>query len=146
MSEKPKVGLPEELTGPETQRGSYPPPPYAAALLPDDPPAIGPYWLDGRLSARASGIAYLAHDSDGAQVMLVMLSAGATDDAGARDRLAGEVAMMHSDTVLAIGGTGQGGGRFADRYVNSDDYPVAPDETPLAPWVALAWDGTPEAV
>ncbi|MDR1354854.1 MAG: hypothetical protein LBJ43_01040 [Propionibacteriaceae bacterium] len=136
----------EELTSPGEQDHGYPPPPYAAALLPDDPPAIGPYWLDGRLIAHASGVSYLAHDSAGTSAMVVLLSAGASDDAGARDRLASEVAMMHSDTVLATGGTGQDGGRFADRYVSSDDYPITTDETPLAPWVALAWDGTPDAI
>jgi hypothetical protein len=78
--------------------------------------------------------------------MVIMLSAGAAEDAGARERLAHEAGMMHPDTMLASGGAGLSGGRFADRYVNPDDYPISPDETPLAPWVALAWDGTAEAV
>ncbi len=54
---------------------------------------------------------------------------------------------MHIDTVLARGGRGQDDGRrLAGKYVAPADTPPPPDATPDAPWVALAYDGTPAAV
>lgn len=123
----------------------YPPPPYAAALLADDPPMIGGLWLDARLGARASGVTYLAHGADGRPVMLVVLSEGASSDPAARDRLAGEVNKMHEATVTARGGQGQDAGRLADRY-RPEDAPVGTAAPALAPWVALAYDGSRAAV
>jgi len=129
---------------------TYPPPPYGAALLPDDPPMIGGFWLDGRLSARPSGITFLAHDSltaaDDAPVMLIVLSEGAALDAAARDRLAGEVNKMHADTVIARGGTGQDDGRLASKYRAEAEEPIPADDIPVAPWVALAYNGTIDAI
>ncbi|MCL1841893.1 MAG: hypothetical protein FWF75_09165, partial [Propionibacteriaceae bacterium] len=125
---------------------AYPSGPYAAALLGDDPPKIGSFWLDGRLAARASGIAYLAHGADQTPVMLVMLAEGAADDAAARDRLAGEVNKMAADTVIARGGANQNEGRLADKFSSEDADPIAPTDAPMAPWVALAYDGTMDAV
>jgi len=138
----------------------FPPPPYGAALLPDDPPRIGDFWLDGRLAARASGIAFLAHEAapqpkpgapsrktaEPSPVMLIVLSEGATDDAAARDRLAGEVNKMHADTVIARGGTDQDDGRLADKFRADADEPVPTSDVPTAPWVALAYDGTIDAI
>ena len=39
-------------------------PPYVpvSPLLPDDPPRVGGYWLDARLSATPAGVAFTAHD------------------------------------------------------------------------------------
>ena len=126
---------------------TYPEGPYAAALLGDDPPKIGDYWLDGRLAARASGIAYLAHEgADPTPVMLVMLSEGAADDPAARDRLAGEVNKMNADTVLARGGADQDDGRLAGKFRREDDDPIGPDDAPLSPWVALAYDRSLDAI
>jgi len=126
----------------------FPPPPYGAALLPDDPPRIGDFWLDGRLAARASGIAFLAHEAaaESSPVMLIVLSQGATDDAAARDRLAGEVNKMHADTVIARGGTNQDDGRLADKFRAETDEPIPTSDVPTAPWVALAYDGTVDAI
>lgn len=124
----------------------YPAPPYAAALLDDDPPQVGQFWLDARLGARPSGVTFLAHGPDEKSVMLIVLSEGAAADAAARDRLAGEVNKMHIDTVVARGGQGQDDGRLAEKYRNEDDDPVGPNEVPIAPWVALAFDGTMPAV
>jgi len=140
MSTDPPVNLPDDA--------AFPPPPYGAALLPDDPPMIGGYWLDGRLSARASGITFLAHqsDSDGTPVMLIILSEGAAGDAAARDRLAGEVNKMHAETVLARGGAGQDDGRLGYKYRIDEDEPIPTDDSPVAPWVALAYDGTVDAI
>ena len=124
----------------------FPPPPYGAPLLPDDPPIIGGFWLDGRLAARASGIAFLAHEGAQPPVMLIVLSQGAAEDAAARDRLAGEVNKMHADTVIARGGANQDDGRLADKYRADADEPIPTDDIPVAPWVALAYDGTVDAI
>ena len=121
-------------------------------LLPDDPPRIGDFWLDARLGAAESGVAYTAHD-DGRHppcrqptpAMVILLSEGAAADAAARDRLAGVVNAMHIDTVLARGGHGQDYGRLGRKFVPDDDDPVAPDDRLVAPWVALAYDGSPAA-
>lgn len=117
----------------------------ATPLVSADPPRIGGYWLDARLGATPSGVAYAAHDDDGTPAMLVVLAAGAAGDAAARDRLAGEVNRMHLDTVLARGGQGQDEGRMAGKY-RAPDSPVAPDQAEHTPWVALAYDGSPAAV
>ena len=116
-------------------------------LLPEDPPKVGGYWLDARLHASAAGTAFTAHAADspdGAPAMVLLLSEGAAADAAARDRLAGEVNDMHIDTVLARGGQGQDTGRLGRRFV-APDVPVAPDSRTDAPWVALAYDGSPAA-
>ncbi|MGA4668689.1 hypothetical protein ACPCG0_02630 [Propionibacteriaceae bacterium Y1923] len=116
---------------------------FATPLVSADPPRIDGYWLDARLAATPSGVAYAAHDDDGTSVMLVVLAAGAAGDAAARDRFAGEVNMMHLDTVLARGGQGQDSGRLAEKYV-AEQAPAA--SRPQAPWVVLAYDGSPAAV
>ncbi|MBI4898907.1 MAG: hypothetical protein HY829_00310 [Actinobacteria bacterium] len=133
------------MTTPPQPSGSDEPYVESSPLLPTDPPRIGDYWLDSRLVASPSGIAYLAHDPLGAVVMLVLLSAGAAEDAAARDRLAGQVNAMHIDTVVARGGQGQDEGRLAHKFRSEADDPVAAGQQPLAPWVALAYDGTPAA-
>ena len=130
---------------------TFPPPPYGAPLLPDDPPVIGGFWLDGRLAARASGVTFMAHESTSTDktrppVMLIVLSQGAAEDAAARDRLAGEVNKMHADTVIARGGAGQDDGRLASKYRVDSDEPIPTDDIPVAPWVALAYDGTVDAI
>ena len=77
--------------------------------------------------------------------MIILLSEGAAADAAARDRLAGVVNAMHIDTVLARGGQGQDSGRLGRKFRAEDDDPVTPDGRLLAPWVALAYDGSPAA-
>ena len=123
-------------------------------LLPDDPPRVGEFWLDARIGAAQSGVAYTAHsggnadvgsDPDGRSAMVIVLSEGAAADAAARDRLAGVVNEMHIDTVLARGGHGQDFGRMGRKYVGDDDDPTVPVEGLVAPWVALAYDGSPAA-
>ncbi|WP_040438066.1 hypothetical protein [Aestuariimicrobium kwangyangense] len=119
----------------------------ASALFPDDPPKVGDFWLDARLTAGPSGVAYVGHDdNDNTPVMVIVLSDGAAHDAAARDRLAGEVNKLHIDTVIARGGRGQDEGRLAHTFRSEDDDPVDPGHAPLAPWVALAYDGSPRAV
>lgn len=125
-----------------------PPPPGgytglpSSPLISDDPPKIGDFWLDARLTATPSGIAYLAH-GDGVNVMLILLSAGAAEDAAARDRLAGVVNELDIDTVVARGGHGQDEGRLGHKFRSEDDDPVEPDDQELAPWVAILSDGSP---
>jgi hypothetical protein len=128
-------------------------------LLPDDPPRVGDFWLDARIGAAESGVAYTAHSdptadaspsgatvhADGRTAMVIVLSEGAAADAAARDRLAGVVNDMHIDTVLARGGHGQDFGRMGRKYVADEGDPVPADTALLAPWVALAYDGTPAA-
>lgn len=120
--------------------------PLLFPLLAVDPPRVGDWWLDARLVATPSGVAYTAHSEAGGHAMLVMLSEGASADAAAVDRLAGTVDKMHIDTVLARGGRGQSEGRLGHRHVEPGDSPPVPDATPRAPWVALAWDGSTAAV
>jgi hypothetical protein len=122
-------------------------PPYVpvSPLLPDDPPRVGGYWLDARLSATPAGVAFTAHDEQNTPVMLLLLSEGAAADAAARARFAGDINGLHIDTVLARGGQGQDTGRLGRKYRPDDNDPDAPDQRPAAPWAALAYDGSPAA-
>jgi hypothetical protein len=122
-------------------------PPRLSPLLPSDPPKVGDFWLDARLVAAASGVAYIGHDSANTSVMLILLSEGAAADAGARDRFAGTVNQMHIDTVLARGGHGQSEGRLGGRGTDDQlDDPRIGADTPATPWVALAYDASPGSV
>lgn len=112
----------------------------------EDPVRIGDYWLDARLSSTRAGMVFTGHENDGDAVMVVLLAAGAAGDHAARSRFSGEVNAMHIDTVVARGGHGQGDGRLSVRYRGEDDDPVVADHKALAPWVALAFDGTKLAV
>jgi hypothetical protein len=133
------------------QGGSFVP---VSPLLPEDPPRIGDFWLDARLHATPAGVAFTAHrdqpGDEGQQptsqpATVILLSEGAAADAAARDRLAGVVNAMHIDSVLARGGHGQDFGRLARKYRSEQDDPGAPDDHIVAPWVALAYDGSPGA-
>ena len=138
------------------QAGGFTP---VSPLLPSDPPKIGDFWLNARLHATASGVAFTAHRDlvtatpgqqpgaagRGQPAMIILLSEGATADAAARDRLAGLVNAMHIDTVLARGGHGQDFGRLGRKFRSEDDDPQPPDDRIVAPWVALAYDGSPAA-
>ena len=114
-------------------------------LLPDDPPKVGDFWLDARLSATPAGIAFTAHDAANTPAMVILLSEGAAADAAARARLAGEINALHIDAVLARGGHGQDSGRLARKFRKEDDDPVAPDDRLVSPWAALVYDGSPAA-
>ncbi|RRD47844.1 hypothetical protein [Tessaracoccus sp. OH4464_COT-324] len=110
-----------------------------------DPVRLDDYWLDSRLAATPAGVAYSAHETDGHSVMLLLLSEGAAADAAARSRFAGEINSMDIDTVIARGGQGQDEGRLAVRFRPRED-PQLAGLAPLAPWAALAFDGSTEAV
>ncbi len=111
-----------------------------------DPVRIGDYWLDTRLTATRAGIVFTAHEDDGDSVMVILLAQGAAGDHAARSRFSGEINAMHIDTVVARGGQGQGDGRLGVRFRNEDDDPVVADHQELAPWAALAFDGSTQAV
>jgi hypothetical protein len=119
--------------------------PNLEPLFPDDPPQIGPYWLDARLTSAESGVAYVGHDSENVPAMVILLSTGAASDAAARDRLAGAVNELDIDTVLARGGHGQDQGRLSKRFYDESHEPTEPGSSPEAPWAALAYDGTDAA-
>jgi hypothetical protein len=124
-----------------------PQPPRLSPLLPSDPPKVGDFWLDARLVAAPSGVAFIGHDAVNTPTMLVLLSEGAAADAGARERFGGTVNQMHIDTVLARGGHGQKDGRLGMRYTDDQyDDPKIGEETPATPWVALAYDASPASV
>ncbi|MFZ0530281.1 MAG: hypothetical protein WAL91_07075 [Propionicimonas sp.] len=123
-----------------------PQPPPLSPLLPSDPPKVGDYWLDARLVAAPSGVAYIGHDRANTPTMLILLSVGAGADAGARDRFAGTVNELHIDTVLARGGRGQAEGRLGRRYRDDSDEPDVAETEPATPWVALAYDASPGSV
>jgi hypothetical protein len=114
-------------------------------LLPDDPPKVNEFWLDSRLGATPAGIAFTAHDPANTPAMVILLSEGAAADAAARSRFAGEINALHIDAVLARGGHGQDTGRLSRKYRSEEDDPVAPDDRFVAPWAALAYDGSPAA-
>ena len=115
-------------------------------LRPEDPAKVGDFWLDSRLAASPAGTVYGAHEDDGDAVMLVLLNKGASADPAARARFAGEINAMHIDTVVARGGEGQHEGRMGVRFRDEDDDPTLPLLAPLAPWAALAFDGSLRAV
>ncbi len=114
-------------------------------LLVSDPPKIGDFWLDARLTAREAGLVYIGHADDQPAVMLLVLAAGAANDPAARDRLAGEVNKLHAESVVARGGAGQDDGRLGFKYRSEADDPVAAGDASPAPWVALAYDGSADA-
>lgn len=111
----------------------------------DDPVRIGDFWLDSRMVSSPAGVAYAAHERDGDAVMLLHLSEGAAEDAAARARFAGEINAMHIDTVVARGGQGQDEGLMGVRFRDEDDDPLVSEQPPLAPWAALAFDGSQDA-
>jgi hypothetical protein len=114
-------------------------------LRSEDPPKIGEFWIDARLTAAPAGIAFTAHDAGNTPAMVILLAEGAAADPAARSRFAGEINALHIDTVLARGGQGQDTGRLARKFRKGDEDPVAPDERLVAPWAALAYDGSPAA-
>ena len=124
-----------------------PPPEYVpvSPLVPEDPPRVGSYWIDARIGATPAGVAFTAHDEQDTPAMVLLLAEGAAGDAAARARFAGEINALHIDTVLARGGQGQDTGRLGRKYRPSSEDPVAPDAREVAPWAALAYDGTPDS-
>lgn len=116
------------------------PEPTLAPLLPSDPPHIDAFWLDARLHASPAGVVFLAHDEQ-RQVRLILLSEGSAQDKAARDRFSGVVNQLHIDTVIARGGQDQDLGRLGRRFREPRDSPLPADSSPLAPWVALSWNG-----
>lgn len=120
--------------------------PILSPLLPSDPPKVGDFWLDARLAATSSGVAFVGHDDANTSVMVLLLSEGAAADAGARDRFAGTINQLHIDTVVARGGHGQDEGRLGHRFRDEPDDPQLGELTPATPWAALAYDASPAAV
>lgn len=115
-------------------------------LLPEDPVRVGDFWIDSRLAESPAGVVYSAHADGSDPVMLIHLHDGAASDPAARARFSGEINAMHIDTVVARGGQGQDEGRMAVRFRDEDDDPIVASHRPLAPWVALAFSGSPAAV
>ncbi len=164
--------LPPPLPGSLPPSSSALPEPATYPLEPIDPPKIGDFWPTARLTATEAGVAYLAHETGGSDVMVVLLSQGASQDPAARDRLAGQVDHMDIDTVIARGGLDQAGGRLKEKFRDEADAPrveeastvrpahaeAAHDQTGAqngaadgaaiasSPWVALAFDHTDRAV
>src|SRR3712207_3943549 len=135
---------PPDGPGPSDAEGEGLPYVPLSPLLPEDPPRVSDFWLDARLTASPAGVVFTAHDPEGRSALVVLLSEGAAADAAARERLAGVVNALHIDTVLARGGHGQDTGRLGRKFRPDGSGPVAPDDRLVAPWAALAWDGTPE--
>jgi hypothetical protein len=120
--------------------------PRLSPLLPADPPKVGDFWLDARLAAAPSGVAFIGHDESNTSTIVILLSEGAAGDAGARDRFSGTVNQLDIDTVIARGGQGQNEGRLGHRFRDEPDDPQIGAETPATPWVALAYDASPASV
>jgi hypothetical protein len=149
---EPPAGTPREswaapggVFDPHADIGFGAGPPYVPVtpLRPDDPPRIDEFWLDARIGATPAGIAFTAHDPANTPALIILLAEGAAADPAARARLAGEINALHIDKVLARGGQGQDTGRLARRYRSGEGDPVAPDDRFVAPWAALAYDGSP---
>lgn len=119
--------------------------PQAYPLLASDPPKIGSFWLDARMTASRGAVVYFGHSSFGSEVLLLRLNAGAAGDAAVRDRLSGEINKMHEQTVIAMGGEGQNRGRLSDKHDHEYDDPYLSGEE-VAPWVALAYDGSERSI
>lgn len=115
-------------------------------LRDNDPARVGEFWLDSRLTATPAGTAFGAHEDRGDAVMVILLSEGAAADPAARARFSGEINALHIDTVVARGGDGQDEGRMAVRFRGEEDDPDLAQHQPLAPWAALAFDGSLAAV
>lgn len=145
MNETPE---PQESTPEAVGPGTHPTVQLAEhyPLESTDPVRIGDYWIDARLTATPAGMVFTGHEDDGDSVMVVLLAEGAAADHAARARFSGEVNAMHIDTVVARGGHGQDEGRLGVRFRSEDDDPVVADHQTLAPWVALAFDGSRLAV
>ena len=107
---------------------------------------VGDFWIDSRLVESPAGVVYCAHADGSDPVMLIHLRDGAASDPAARARFSGEINAMHIDTVVARGGQDQDEGRMAVRFRDEDDDPIVASHRPLAPWVALAFSGSPKAV
>lgn len=87
-----------------------------------DPPSLGPVQLTARITETDSGMVY-AGRLDTADVVVVVLGAGAETDSYARARFVDAVARLRADADGAV--------------------VAAEDEPEVAPWVALdAGDGT----
>jgi hypothetical protein len=138
----PPQSGPGAAADPHATGGDYVP---VSPVLPDDPPKIGDFWIDARLGATPAGVAFTGHDEAGRPAMILLLSEGAAADAAARDRLAGAINRLHIDSVYARGGHGQDFGRMSKKFRSESAGPVAPDDRQLAPWAALAYDGSPAA-
>ncbi|WP_297103838.1 hypothetical protein [Tessaracoccus sp.] len=122
--------------------------PEAAPLFPlldDDPVKVGDFWLDARVASTPAGTAFVAHEDGGDATLLMLLSAGAAADPAARSRFSGEINAMHIDTVVARGGQDQDEGLMQVRFRGETDDPTLDGHAPLAPWVALAFDGSAAA-
>ena len=122
--------------------------PESAALFPlldDDPVKVGDFWLDARVTSTPAGTAFVAHEDGGDATLLMLLSAGAAKDPAARSRFSGEINAMHIDTVVARGGQDQDEGLMQVRFRGEEDDPTLDGHAPLAPWVALAFDGSAAA-
>lgn len=140
---------PEDPRSSEVEEGDGAGPAASAACFPlvdEDPARVGDFWLDARLTATPAGTVFVGHEDGGDSVMVLLLSEGASRDAAARARFSGEINAMHIDTVVARGGEGQDDGRMTVRYRGEEDDPVLDRHAPLAPWVALAFDGSAAAV
>ncbi len=120
--------------------------PTAVDLAETDPPKVGEFWLDARLTSSSAGVVFLAHSASFRSVMVILLSEGAATDRAARDRFSGEINKLHIDTVVARGGQDQDYGRLGVRYQATQASPHTGDDAPLAPWVALRYDGSAAAV
>lgn len=140
-SPAPDAGSPDAESAATPPKGGA----TVTPVWPSDPPKIGDFWLDGRIAATAAGAGFLAHQDDDTAAIVVQLSRGAAGDKAARDRFSGLINPMHVDDVIARGGHEQEQGRLGRKFRPEDDDPVEPDDAPLAPWVALAYDGTPKA-
>lgn len=99
--------------------------PALTPLAPEDPPRLGDFWLEGRLSTTDAGAFYLGHDDKGRTVTATLLSEGAAQDPAARERFEVALERLRSD--------------------GSDDAAAVLDvdlDPEVAPWVVTEGNGS----
>jgi hypothetical protein len=108
----------------------------ATPLQHGDPPRLGPFAIQARLSAGPSGLVYLGQAPDGRVVTVAVLTRGAARDPAARDRFLTAIREMQSERGVRAFLARATRGRTA---VLDGRPPVVAMEDGPAPWVATAY-------
>jgi hypothetical protein len=103
-----------------------------------DPPRLGPYVVQARLLALATGFVYLGQDADGRAVSVALLTRGAALDAAARERFLTAIRYAASARGGVRGGVRGWVARTWGRGPAGAPQIIAMDDG-AAPWVAVPY-------